>query len=68
MKEAQIVAIHKGGSREEPLNYRPVSLLCILFFFFLYRFFEGKHYVPFGVVQGRPVRGAGRGGFIAPGL
>ena len=29
-KEAQIVAIHKGGSREEPLNYRPVSLLCIL--------------------------------------
>ena len=29
-KEAQIVAIHKGGSKEIPLNYRPVSLLCIL--------------------------------------
>ena len=29
-KEAQIVAIHKGGSKEVPLNYRPVSLLCIL--------------------------------------
>ena len=29
-KEAQIVAIHKGGNKEEPLNYRPVSLLSIL--------------------------------------
>ena len=29
-KEAEIVAIHKGGSKEVPLNYRPVSLLCIL--------------------------------------
>ena len=29
-KEAQIVAIHKGGCKEVPLNYRPVSLLCIL--------------------------------------
>ena len=29
-KEAQIVAIHKGGSREVPLNYTPVSLLCVL--------------------------------------
>ena len=24
------MAIHKGGSKEVPLNYRPVSLLCIL--------------------------------------
>ena len=24
------MAIHKGGNKEEPLNYRPVSLLCIL--------------------------------------
>lgn len=29
-KRANIVPIHKGGSREEPLNYRPVSLTSIL--------------------------------------
>ncbi|CAH8451171.1 unnamed protein product [Dicrocoelium dendriticum] len=29
-KEAAIVAIHKGGSKSEPLNYRPISLTCVL--------------------------------------
>ena len=29
-KRANIVPIHKGGSKEEPLNYRPVSLTSIL--------------------------------------
>ena len=29
-KATQIVAIHKGGNREVPLNYRLVSLLSIL--------------------------------------
>ena len=29
-KRANIIPIHKGGSKEEPLNYRPVSLTSIL--------------------------------------
>ena len=29
-KKANIVPIHKGGDKEEPLNYRPVSLTSIV--------------------------------------
>ena len=29
-KMANVTAIHKNGSKKEPLNYRPVSLTCII--------------------------------------
>ena len=29
-KKVNIVPIHKGGDKEEPLNYRPMSLISVV--------------------------------------
>ncbi len=38
-----------------------LALFFFFFFFSLWPVCTVRHYLPFGVVQGRPVRGAGRG-------
>ncbi len=51
----------KNGKTNQPIDF---------FFFFFFTFwpvYSVRHYLPFRVVQGRPVRGAGRG-FYSPGI
>ncbi len=53
----------KDAKVKQPIDF-------FFFFFFFLTFWPvciGRHYLPFDVVQGRPVSGVGRG-FIAVGL
>ena len=62
-RTGSIVAVHKTGNKNDPANYRPISLTCvickimesiirdsIIHYFFANRFFSDKQY---GFIEGR---------------